>query len=95
MSTQLFFGLIVWFAAISLVTAVITVADKVKAKNGSFRVPEKVLILLALSGGSLAEYVTMRVIRHKTLHKKFMVGLPLIMIAQLTAVCFVLVRFFT
>lgn len=49
----------------------------IPAKN-LMRVPEKNLFLVALLGGAPGEYVTMRLIRHKTLHKSFMVGLPLI-----------------
>lgn len=93
MKGQFLSVLLIWFAVVSIITAVLTVADKLKAKKGSYRVPERVLIIFALLGGSPAEYITMRLIRHKTLHKKFMVGLPLIMIAQIIAVCLLLVRF--
>ncbi len=72
-----------WFAVISVVTAAVTAADKIKAKRGSRRISEKTLFTLALLGGSVAEYFTMRLIRHKTLHKKFMLGLPLMIILQL------------
>ena len=77
---------IVYFAVISRVTAIVTAIDKHKAKKGSFRISEKALFILALLGGSLGEYLTMRLIRHKTLHKRFMIGLPLIMILQLVAI---------
>ena len=77
---------IVYFAVISLVTAVVTAIDKYKAKKGSFRISEKALFILAFLGGSLSEYLTMRLIRHKTLHKRFMIGLPVIMILQLVAI---------
>ncbi len=71
---------------ISLITAFVTVYDKISAKKSFRRVPEARLFLLALLGGSLAEYLTMRLIRHKTLHKSFMIGLPLIMLLQLAAI---------
>ena len=77
---------IIYFAVISFITAVVTVVDKYNAKKGSFRISEKALFILALLGGSLSEYTTMRLIRHKTLHKRFMIGLPLIMLLQLTAI---------
>lgn len=77
---------VIYFAVISLVTAIVTAIDKYKAKKGSFRISEKALFVLALLGGSLSEYLTMRLIRHKTLHKRFMIGLPLIMILQLVAI---------
>ena len=83
--------LVIYFALISLVTAVVTAADKYKAKNGHFRVSEKALFILALLGGSLSEYLTMRLIRHKTLHKRFMIGLPIIMLLQLTAIILICV----
>ncbi len=92
MSETLLLVIVCWLTLISLVTAAVTVADKVKAKKGSFRVPEKTLIMLALLGGSVAEYAVMRLIRHKTLHKKFMIGLPVIIILQLVLIALVLVN---
>ena len=86
MSNRILYFFLIWFAFISVLTAIITAADKYKAKKGKFRIPEKSLFILALLGGSVAEYFTMRLIRHKTLHKRFMIGLPLIIILQLTVI---------
>ncbi len=69
--------MIIYLAGVSLVSVVITVADKVSAKRGGWRVPEATLMTLGLFGGALTMYVTMKTIRHKTKHKKFMIGLPL------------------
>ena len=77
---------IIYFLVISLITAIVTAIDKHKAKKGAFRISEATLFLLAVIGGSLSEYLTMRAIRHKTLHKRFMIGLPLIMLLQLVAI---------
>lgn len=77
---------LIYFLAVSLVTATVTCLDKYKAKKGHFRISEKALFILAVLGGALSEYLTMRLIRHKTLHKRFMIGLPLIIILQLIAV---------
>lgn len=95
MSKELFFILACLFAALSAVTAAVTVADKIKAKKGSYRISEKALIILALCGGSIAEYLTMRLIRHKTLHKKFMIGLPMIIIFQLIAITLVFFKLYS
>ena len=81
-----------YFCGISLVTALVTAIDKYKAKKGKWRIPEATLFILAALGGSVAEYLVMRLIRHKTLHKRFMIGLPLIIILQLVAVIFVLIK---
>lgn len=61
---------------ISLAAIWLTVHDKQQAKRGARRVPERTLMLLGLAGGAPAMYATMRVIRHKTLHRKFMWSLP-------------------
>lgn len=83
----------VWFVFISLVTAIITAADKSFAKKGKRRVPEATLFSLAFLGGALAEYITMKHIRHKTLHKSFMLGLPAIILLQLGAVVYIITQY--
>ncbi len=80
---------ITYFIIISLFSIVFTVKDKKRAIKNQWRVKESTLFLLAFLGGSLAEYLTMRVIRHKTKHKRFMIGLPLIIILQLTAILYI------
>ena len=64
---------------VSVISALLTIYDKIASKKlRKHRVPEKVLIAFALFGGALSEYITMKIIRHKTRHKKFMTGLPVI-----------------
>ena len=92
MSDQLLTVALGWRAFISALTAIITAIDIDRAKNGSFRISEKTLIVLALLGGSVAEYLTMRLIRHKTLHKKFMIGLPVIIIIQLVLIALIIIK---
>ena len=84
--------ILIYFIAISLVSVIVCVADKLRAKKGRWRVKESTLFLLSVLGGSLAMYITMLTIRHKTLHKRFMIGIPLIMIMQ--AAVFIFVRSF-
>ena len=87
--------ILIYFVAISLITSIITFYDKKAAKNWTkHRVPEKLLFLLAILGGSLAEYLTMLKIRHKTKHKRFMIGLPLMIVLWGIAVSFVVERWF-
>ena len=73
---------LLYFVVISAATAAATFYDKLAAKSGRWRVPEKTLLLLALVGGAAAELAVMLVIRHKTRHKKFMIGLPAILVLQ-------------
>lgn len=80
---------VAWLVAVSLMAVAVTVWDKSRARRQAWRVPERTLWLIAALGGAVATYVTMRVIRHKTLHRRFMWGLPLLMVAQ-AAILFVL-----
>ena len=79
-------AVLIYLASISLISAAVTVHDKRAAKKKRRRVPERNLILLSVFGGSVAMYMTMQLIRHKTKHAKFMIGIPVIMILQLAAV---------
>lgn len=64
----------------------VTIHDKRAAQRGAWRVPEKTLFALCVLGGCPGVYLTMRAIRHKTKHKRFMIGIPLIFAGQL-ALC--------
>jgi len=75
--------IIAYLALISILAAVITIIDKINAKTDSRRIPEDFLLTLGLLGGSLSEYITMKLIRHKTRHNKFMVGLPVLLLIQI------------
>ena len=85
--------LLVYFLSISFYSAALTCTDKRLAVKGGRRIPEKKLFGAALLGGGAAMYITMRIIRHKTLHKRFMIGLPLIICVQTVLVCFILIKF--
>ena len=73
-----------YLAAISLVAIIVCIYDKWAAKHATkHRTPEATLLLLSALGGSVAMLLTMLLIRHKTKHAKFMVGIPLILVLQL------------
>ncbi len=76
------FTVIVYVAVISILSIIITIYDKKIAGTGARRIPEKTLLVFSAIGGSVAMLLTMFAIRHKTQHKKFMIGIPLIMIVQ-------------
>lgn len=69
--------LIIYLLIISAVAAFITLLDKYKAVNHKWRIPEATLLTVGLLGGSFSMYITMKIIKHKTKHLKFMVGLPI------------------
>lgn len=75
--------LLLWVLAWSLAAFVLMGVDKWKAKRGAWRVPEKVLFLSALAGGSVGALAGMSVFRHKTRHWSFRLGMPAILAVQI------------
>ena len=75
----------VYLIVISLIAVIVCIYDKKISKKNrvELRIPEKTLFWLSVLGGSLAMYVCMLTVRHKTKHPRFMVGIPLILILQL------------
>ena len=68
---------------INVLTFLVYGIDKWKAKQGSWRISEVTLLLLAVIGGSIGALLGMKVWHHKTMHKKFKYGLPLILLVQI------------
>ena len=87
MSTPLLIVLI-YLGIMSVISIVICTYDKLFSKfnNVKLRVPEKVLMMLAFLGGSLAMYLCMQLIRHKTKHIKFMLGIPIFILLHAAAI---------
>lgn len=56
--------------------------DKWKTRRSRWRIPEATLLGMAVAGGSIGAWLGMRVWHHKTMHKKFQYGIPLIILAQ-------------
>ena len=78
--------LIIYFVTINLATFLVYGVDKWKAKRSKWRITEAALLLLAVLGGSIGALLGMKVWRHKTMHKKFKYGIPLIIIVQVVVV---------
>jgi uncharacterized membrane protein YsdA (DUF1294 family) len=69
--------ILIWAIIISTISVIVTVYDKIAAKATAQRIPEKALMIIGLLGGATAMLITMLIIRHKTRHIKFMLGLPI------------------
>lgn len=75
--------ILLWLAGINLLALVLCGIDKWKARRDRWRIPEKTLFLSAILGGSIGLLVGMHLFRHKTKHKSFAIGVPLIFTLQL------------
>ena len=72
----------IYLIGINVLTFLIFGADKWKAKRDKWRIPEDTLIWLAIVGGSVGALLGMYLFRHKTKHKKFLIGIPVILLVQ-------------
>lgn len=72
-----------YLAVISVVSIIVCIYDKFASKHMTkHRTREATLLLLSALGGSVAMLATMLLIRHKTKHVKFMLGIPVIIVIQ-------------
>jgi uncharacterized membrane protein YsdA (DUF1294 family) len=78
--------LIAYLLLINIITLILYGIDKWKAKHNMWRIPEATLIILAAVGGSIGAFAAMKLFHHKTMHKKFYIGVPVIIILQI-ALC--------
>ena len=82
--------LLEYLLLINIITYFIYAADKTKARQNKWRIPERTLILLALLGGSPAALLAMKHYHHKTRHLKFKLGIPIILIIHIIITFFLL-----
>ena len=77
-------------AIFNVITFFLYGIDKWKAKKDRWRIPESTLLLLAVLGGSIGAWLGMKIWHHKTMHKKFKYGVPLILVLQIGALFYFL-----
>ena len=73
---------LLWLLVWNFVAFALMGVDKAKARRGRWRIPEKTLFLSAILGGSVGAMLGMSLFRHKTQHRRFRLGLPLILALQ-------------
>ena len=81
-----------YLIAINVVTFFMYGIDKWKAKRSKWRISEATLLGMAVIGGSIGAWLGMRVWHHKTKHKKFQFGIPLIIVAQIALLIWIISR---
>ena len=83
-------ALIYCLIGLNVITFLVYGIDKWKARRDRWRIPEATLLMLAVLGGSVGALLGMTVFHHKTKHGKFRIGLPLILLAQIVLVYFLI-----
>lgn len=84
--------LLIYLLIINAVSFILMLVDKYKAKKNLWRIPERTLIAFAAIGGSIGSLAGMYLVRHKTKHLKFTVGIPVILFAQILIGMWLLVK---
>jgi uncharacterized membrane protein YsdA (DUF1294 family) len=82
--------LLIWIAVLSVLAFALCLFDKYSAIAKKQRIREKTLFIVSFLGGATAMFLTMRAISHKTKHKRFMIGLPIIILIH----CFLIWFFY-
>lgn len=75
--------LLVYLFTVNALGFVLMLIDKEKAKRNLWRIPEATLLTVAAIGGSLGTLIGMRIFRHKTLHLKFSLGVPALLMLHI------------
>ena len=77
--------ILLYLLIINAICFLLMLADKYKARKNLWRIPEVTLLTAAALGGSLGCLLGMYTVRHKTKHLKFTVGIPVILVLQISA----------
>ena len=83
-------NILYYLLAVNIVTFLLYGVDKYKAKKSKWRISEATLLTMAAIGGSIGAWAGMRLWHHKTMHKKFKYGIPIIIILQVALAVYLL-----
>lgn len=79
---------VVSYILINLFEFILSAVDKKAAIHHGRRIPEKTLWLLAILGGAVGLFLSMRIFRHKTKHLAFVIGAPILATIQVALLIF-------
>ncbi len=78
--------LIIYLLLINFLGIASMASDKIRAMERRYRIPESVLLLISIIGGSIGSIAGMLLFRHKIRRAKFRIGLPVILIVQIALI---------
>lgn len=84
--------ILIYLLIINALAFMLMCIDKQKAKKHAWRIPEAVLLSIAVLGGSIGTMAGMEIFRHKTKHRRFFIGIPIIIVVQLALAVFLFLR---
>ncbi len=90
---KLVYIIIIYLILINITGFAVMGIDKWKARKQAWRIPEKTLFLISILGGSIGSIAGMYTFHHKTKHWYFVIGMPLILIVQAAASCYIYISY--
>ena len=86
-------NILIYLLSINLIGILIMLIDKKKAIKGSWRIPEKSLLIVAMMGGAIGTMIGMYWFRHKTKKLRFTIGFPVILITEIVLITYLLLKY--
>lgn len=84
--------LIYYLLIVNALSFLLMLIDKQKSIKHAWRIREVTLLSIAAIGGSLGAVIGMRLLRHKTRHLKFSIGLPIILAAHIIILILIYIK---
>ena len=84
--------LIPYLIIINAISCILMLVDKYKAKKNLWRIPEATLMGFAAAGGSVGALAGMYLVRHKTKHLKFTVGIPIFLFIHILILTWLILK---
>ena len=84
--------LLIYLVLINAYAFIIMLVDKRKAIKKKWRISERHLLTACAIGGSLGGLIGMQLVRHKTQHMKFAIGVPVMLVAHIVGLVLLLAK---
>jgi uncharacterized membrane protein YsdA (DUF1294 family) len=75
--------LLVYLAVINIIAFLIMGVDKFKAQRHKWRISELNIFIMGIIGGAFGVFLGMGIFHHKTKHRKFTLGVPLVLVLNI------------
>jgi uncharacterized membrane protein YsdA (DUF1294 family) len=86
--------IIIYGIVINLIAFAMYGIDKLQARRGGRRTPERTLLILSAIGGSMGAIIAMQLLRHKTQHAWFHYGVPVMLLTHAIVITYILVKYY-
>ncbi|MBP2077374.1 DUF1294 domain-containing protein [Oceanobacillus polygoni] len=80
---------LMYLIGVNIMSFLLMYIDKRKAMKKQYRIPERTFWALAILGSALGAYIGMKLFRHKTKHRSFMIGMPILIIVNIISCIYI------